>query len=167
MPDVAFPLLAGGDWKLSVSKPENFTLLVVYRGLHCPLCRAYSKELNGLVDEFSARGVDVVLVSSDDRDRAETAVRDWGLDRLRVGFGLPLEVGRALGLYVSTGRGKTSIGIEEPALFIEPGLFIVRTDQTLYAASISTMPFARPHFKEVLGALDFILKNDYPARGEA
>jgi hypothetical protein len=28
------------------------------------------------------------------------------------------------------------------------------------------MPFARPHFKEVLGALGFVFANDYPARGE-
>ena len=28
------------------------------------------------------------------------------------------------------------------------------------------MPFARPHFREILGALGFVLANDYPARGE-
>jgi hypothetical protein len=28
------------------------------------------------------------------------------------------------------------------------------------------MPFARPHFGELVGALDFAQKNDYPARGE-
>jgi len=28
------------------------------------------------------------------------------------------------------------------------------------------MPFARPHFKEILGAIDFVLKNNYPSRGE-
>jgi hypothetical protein len=29
------------------------------------------------------------------------------------------------------------------------------------------MPFARPHFNEMLQAFDFIHKLDYPARGEA
>jgi hypothetical protein len=29
------------------------------------------------------------------------------------------------------------------------------------------MPFARPHFKEILAAIDFIVEKDYPARGEA
>lgn len=28
------------------------------------------------------------------------------------------------------------------------------------------MPFARPRFDEILGAIDFVLKNDYPARGK-
>jgi hypothetical protein len=52
-------------------------------------------------------------------------------------------------------------------LFSEPGVFLVRTDGTLYWASVQTMPFARPHFNEMLTAIDFVLKNGYPARGEA
>ena len=28
------------------------------------------------------------------------------------------------------------------------------------------MPFARPHFDELLGAMDFAIAKDYPARGE-
>ena len=51
---------------------------------------------------------------------------------MRVGYGLPLKDARAWGLYISTSRGKTSAGIEEPALFSEPGLFLVRPDSTLY-----------------------------------
>jgi len=43
----------------------------------------------------------------------------------------------------------------------------VRPDQTLYAAFIATAPFARPHFEELLKALDMIIEKDYPARGEA
>ncbi|MEZ5584244.1 MAG: hypothetical protein R3F37_17190 [Candidatus Competibacteraceae bacterium] len=43
-------------------------------------------------------------------------------------------------------------------------MFLIRPDGTLYAASVNTMPFARPHFKDVLIALGFIIKNDYPAR---
>ncbi len=74
---------------------------------------------------------------------------------------------RAWGLYISTGRGKTSIGIEEPALFSEPGLFLVRPDGTLYAASVNTMPFARPNFSELLKAIGMIIEKNYPARGEA
>jgi hypothetical protein len=43
----------------------------------------------------------------------------------------------------------------------------VRPDGTLYWGSVSTMPFARPHFTEILTSIDFAIKNDYPARGEA
>ena len=62
--------------------------------------------------------------------------------------------------------GKTSAGVDEPALFVEPGVFIVRPDGTLYYGSVQTMPFARPHFDELLQAIEFALKNNYPARGE-
>lgn len=70
-------------------------------------------------------------------------------------------------MYISTGRGKTSTGVEEPPRFAEPGIFLIRPDGSVYFAAVQTMPFARPHFSEILSALDFILKNDYPARGEA
>lgn len=89
-----------------------------------------------------------------------------GARNLRFGYGLSLAKAREWGLYLSRSRGTTSIGIEEPALFSEPGLFLVKPDQTLYYGSVQTMPFVRPHFSELVSALDFVIKNDYPARGE-
>jgi len=41
-----------------------------------------------------------------------------------------------------------------------------RDDQTLYYGSTQTMPFARPIFKDLLGAIDFAISKNYPARGE-
>ncbi len=67
---------------------------------------------------------------------------------------------------ISTSRGTTSIGIEEPALFAEPAVYLVRPDGTLYYGAVQTMPFARPHFDELLAAIDFVVAKDYPARGE-
>ena len=61
----------------------------------------------------------------------------------------------------------TSAGVEEPALFAEPGLFLVKPDGPLYWGSVSTMPFARPHFNEILQGVDFVISKNYPARGEA
>ncbi len=90
----------------------------------------------------------------------------WGLTHLTLGYGLSLESARQWGLYVSSGRGKTSTGVEEPSLFVEPGLFVIRPDQTLYFATVQTMPFARPSFGDILKAIDFVIAKDYPARGE-
>ena len=39
-------------------------------------------------------------------------------------------------------------------------------EQNLYYGSVQTMPFVRPHFSELLGAIDFVIEKDYPARGE-
>lgn len=166
VPALEVPTVGGGTWSLAAQKPQNFTLVVFYRGLHCPICSRYLGDLQRKLDDFAERGVEVVVISSDTEERARQAQADWKLDRLTIGYGLDLDAARAWGLYISTSRGKTSTGFEEPALFAEPGLFLVRPDGTLYFGTVQTMPFARPSFAEILGALDFVLKSDYPARGE-
>ncbi|MEM6565608.1 MAG: AhpC/TSA family protein, partial [Pseudomonadota bacterium] len=115
---------------------------------------------------FAERGIKTVAISTDGEDRARDMAEKIKADGLRIAFGLSLQVARDWDLYISTSRGKTSIGIQEPELFSEPGLFLITPQQTLYYGSAQTMPFVRPHFSELLGALDFAIKNDYPARGE-
>jgi peroxiredoxin len=158
--------VAHGPFDLAAQKPERFTLICYYRGLHCPICATYLRELERLVPDFAQRGVETIAISSDEADRARQMAEKINASGLRIGYGLDLASARAWGLYISATRGKTSIGIEEPALFSEPGVFLVRTDGTIYYSSVQSMPFARPAFSELLQALDFAIKNDYPARGE-
>lgn len=167
LPELAVPTLSGTTWNLAGAAPERFSLIVFYRGLHCPICTTYVAELNKLVPEFTTRGVETIAISSDTEARAREAQTKWGLSQLTVGHSLSIGTARAWGLYISSGRGKTSIGIEEPALFNEPGVFLARPDHTLYWAAVQSMPFARPHFREILAAIDFAIAKDYPARGEA
>jgi peroxiredoxin len=166
VPPLAVPIAGGGAFDLAAENPGHFTMLVFYRGLHCPQCKRYLTDLESKLGEFKKRGVNVLALSSDDKERGEQAKADWGLANTRVGYGLTLKDARAWGLYISSGRGKTSIGIDEPALFSEPGLFLVRPDGTLYWSAVQTMPFSRPHFADVLTALDFVIDKNYPARGE-
>jgi len=166
VPTLAVSLVGGGRFDIAAENPERFTMVVFYRGLHCPICRTQLGDLETKLPDFAKRGVSVVAISSDNAERADRSKREWRLPNLRLGFGLDLRVARAWGLYVSTGRGMTSAGVEEPALFSEPGLFLVRSDHTLYFASVQTMPFARPHFADILGAIDYVVGKDYPARGE-
>lgn len=167
VPELEFDTLGGGRWSLAAQTPPHFTMVVFYRGLHCPICRRYLTELNGMIGEFDKRGVATVITSTDSKERAAEANEKWGLPNLTVGYGVSIGKAREWGLYVSTSRGMTSAGVEEPPLFAEPGLFLVKPDRTLYWASISTMPFARPHFPEIAQAIDFAVGKDYPARGEA
>lgn len=167
VPALSVNTVGHGRWTLAERTPRSFTLVVVYRGLHCPICRPYLGELNRLLGDFGQRGVEALAVSTDSAQRAAQAVADWKLDALTVGYGLAIEAARAWGLYISTSRGQTSIGVGEPPLFAEPGIFLIRPDRTLYFASVQTMPFARPHFADMLPAIDYVIKNDYPARGEA
>lgn len=166
VPTLHVPTLSHGEFDLAADAAPNFTLVVFYRGLHCPICLKYLLELGRLQPEFDKRGVKVIALSSDGRERAQAMADKLNAPALRMGYDLALGKAREWGLYVSTSRGKTSIGIEEPALFSEPGTFIVRPDGTLYYGAVQTMPFARPHFDELLAALDFALEKNYPARGE-
>jgi peroxiredoxin len=166
-PELEVETLDAGRWRLSEQRPENFTMIVAYRGLHCPICRTYLSELDRNAEEFGKRGVEVIAVSTDTLERAAQTKDEWKLRNLRIGYGLSIPKAREWGLYISSSRGKTSTGVVEPDLFNEPGVFLIKPDQTLYASSIATMPFARPHFKEVLAAIDFVVEKDYPARGEA
>jgi peroxiredoxin len=166
VPALNVPTVAHGPFDLASEKPRHFTLIVFYRGLHCPICTAYLGELTRLASEFEQRGVGSLAVSSDGEERARQMADKMASGALRFGHGLPLPVARKWGLFISTSRGKTSIGIEEPARFSEPGLFLVRPDNTLYYGAVQTMPFARPHFDELLKAIDFVIAKDYPARGE-
>jgi peroxiredoxin len=166
VPHLAVALAGGGKFDLDIETAKNFILVVFYRGLHCPQCRKQLTELEAKLAEFEKRGVSVVAISADDAERAERTKSEWSLPNLRIGYGLSLSTARAFGLWISTGRGKTSAGIEEPALFNEPGLFLIKPEGTLYCASVQTMPFARPHLADLLAALDFIGERNYPARGE-
>lgn len=166
VPSLSVSTVDGGSWSLADQNPENFTLVVFFRGLHCPICGMYLKDLNSKLEEFAAKGVNVVAISSDNEERAKKAAERWGTDKLTMGYGLDLDQAREWGLYISSSNGVTSSGDQEPALFSEPGLFLVRPDGTLYFGTVQTMPFARPDFKQLLGALDFVIAKGYPARGE-
>ena len=162
-PSLDLPLVGGGRWSLADQQPDRFSLVVFYRGLHCPVCRGYLKQLDGLLDELAAAGVtSVVAVSGDDEQAAARSASEWKLDRLAVAYGQTVESMREWGLFVSKG-----IKEGEPDHFGEPGLFIVRPDRTLYAAVLNTMPFGRPHLDEIVGAVRWVTEHDYPARGEA
>lgn len=165
-PALEFPTLKGDLFRLADEAPQRFTLITFYRGLHCPLCATYLKELERLAPAFAERGVTAIAVSADEQERAQAMAEKIGATNLRIGYGLPLDMARNWGLYISSGRGKTSIGIEEPALFSEPAVYLIRPDQSIYYVSVQSMPFVRPHFADMVQTLDFVIKNDYPARGE-
>lgn len=166
VPNLVVPVVNGAPFILGSEPVDQFQLIVFYRGLHCPICARYLIELERLVPEFEKRGVKVLALSSDKLDRAVVMAKKINATHLKIGYDLSLQSAREWGLFISASKGKTSIDIEEPALFSEPGIFIVRADGTLYYASTQTMPFARPSFQDLAAAVDFAITKNYPARGE-
>ncbi len=162
VPDLAVPTLDAGEWSLAARSPEQLSLIVFYRGVHCPLCQGYLQDLERHLDGLTGHGVESLAVSMDSEDKARKSARDWGLTGLTVGYALDVGTARDWGLYLSE-----SIKESEPPLFSEPGLFLVRPDSRLFGSVVSTMPFARPRLEDLLGGLDFVLANAYPPRGTA
>ena len=169
LPALEARLAGGGRWALAQEKPAQLALLAFYRGAFCPVCRAWLADLERLVPQFEKRGVPVIALSADRRDGAEKAAKEWGLRRLRVGYGLDVEHARKAGLYISEGRGiNPATGVKEPRFFAEPALLLVRPGGGLYAAWVQSTPYARVHFAEVLTAVDNFIAKALPApRGSA
>jgi peroxiredoxin len=161
-PALDVKLTDGSMWRLKDAKPQNFEMIVFYRGLHCPICRTYLGDLESRLPEFTKHGVDVIAVSSDSRERAEKAKAEWSLANLRIGCELPLSTARDWELYVSR-----AIREGEPPEFNEPGLFLVRPDGSIFFASRGSAPWARPPLDQLLRAIDVALERKMPARGEA
>ena len=160
-PEMRFPLLDGPDWRLSAQRPQTFTLIVVYRGLHCGICKGYLGRLAALAPAFRAAGTAPVAVSADPQDRAERARSDWNLGDVPIGYGLTMDHAGPWGLYVSAARRDS-----EPPRFFEPGLFLVRPDGALFFTATQNMPFARPDLGAILDYLPKIEAGGIPARGE-
>ena len=161
-PQLEFPLVDGGIWQLGDNKPETFQMIVVYRGLHCPVCKNYLGELKAKLPEFEKRGVAVVATSMDTHERAEKAKAEWGLDNLLVGYDLPLATAQDWELFISH-----AVRDGEAPEFTEPGLFLVRPDGELFFAARGNAPWGRPSFDQVLRGIDGAVENKRPARGEA
>jgi peroxiredoxin len=169
MPALDARLVGGGRWALAREKADKLALLAFYRGVFCPVCRVWLGDLDKLLPEFYKRGVSVIALSCDKKDAAERAVKEWGLQRLRVGYNLAPDDARQAGLYISEGRAiNPATNQKEPMLFTEPGLLLVKPEGELYAAWIQSTPYARVHMAEILTAVDNFTSKHLPEpRGSA
>lgn len=162
-PALSVPLLGGGTYDLSAEAPEHFAVVLFYRGRHCPLCtRQMEEDVIPNLPAVAEAGMTVAAVSMDPEERARDQASGWVEAGLRVGYGMPEATARAWGLYLSTARAE-----KEPPLFSEPAMTLVRPDGRVYAHWQQSVPFARPRMADLLGAIGFIVENDYPARGIA
>jgi peroxiredoxin len=162
VPSLEVDLINDTTWIMDKQNPDKYTMILFYRGLHCPVCKKQLESLKDKLGKFVDRGVNVIAISMDTEERAKKAGDEWHIESIPIGFGLTKEKAEEWGLYLSKG-----ISDNEPELFSEPGIFLIRKDGTLYFSSVQTMPFARPALDGILKAIDFVEKEDYPARGEA
>ena len=113
-------------------------MIVVYRGLHCPICKTYTAKIEALKDKFDELETDIVFISGDTAEKAKNFASEVGLNLL-VAYDLSIEQMRQLGLYISEPRPNET---DKP--FPEPGLFVFNKKGQPHIVEIPNAPFIRP-----------------------
>ncbi|MCQ8877767.1 AhpC/TSA family protein [Pseudoalteromonas shioyasakiensis] len=135
-------------------------MIVVYRGVHCPLC---TKQLNALAkmkSDFSDAGVELAAVSADSQEQLQQHLNDLDVN-FPLYTGLTLEQMTDFGLYISEPRNEN----ETNHPFSEPAIFVLNEDNQIQIIDKSNAPFSRPDLNALLSGIKFIRENDYPIRG--
>lgn len=158
IPEFSLPTTSGATISIGGNK-DRWTLLLIYRGKHCPRCKKYLNKLNAMLADWQAL-LDVIVVSADPEEKAKADQAEFGWD-FELGYDLSVGQMRALGTYVSTPLSDA----ESDRPFSEPGTFAIRPDGTLILVDISNGPAARPDLEELYDGMRFNIENDRPARG--
>ncbi len=160
-PNISIPLVTGSDISLGGENEEGrWTLIVVYRGRHCPLCVTYLNKLEEMKQDFLDSGTDVVALSGDGIGKAQEQVALGNLT-FPVGYDLSILQMQQMGLYISHPRSPE----ETDKPFPEPGLFVLRQDGAIQILDISNAPFSRPDLPSILRGIKFGREKGYPVRG--
>ena len=161
LPALTLPLVSDGEITLGqVQTPGAWQVVIVYRGLHCPLCNKYLKRLEELREGFTRANAELIAVSGDPLEKAREMVNRQGL-RFPVAYGLTIVQMRALGLYISDPRSAE----ETDRPFAEPATFALNDKGKLHLIEISNTPFNRADLAELLDSVEWIQENNYPIRG--
>ncbi|MBD2489105.1 redoxin domain-containing protein [Aulosira sp. FACHB-615] len=152
--------LNGTIWKLADQTPKNYTMVVFYRGLHCPICQQYISDLEQKLYDFQKLGVEAIAISGDSLEKAQQFQQQANIQNITIGYDFTPDEMRRWGLYLTKGHFES-----EPALFSEPAVFLIKPDNRLYFANIGTHPFSRVDFGFLLQGLEYIIPRNYPFRG--
>lgn len=141
---------------------NDWIMVVVYRGKHCPLCTKYLNTLEDYRQQLRDINVDLVAVSADSEQQL-AAHREKLNVTFPLLYGLTIEQMQELGLYISHPRSEK----ETDHPFAEPGLFVVNADRQVQVVDLSNNPFVRPELDALTSGLAWIRDpdNNYPIRG--
>ena len=97
VPALVVPTNSHGVFDLAAQTPAHFTMLVFFRGLHCPLCVKYLKELGALLPALEERGVRAIAISSDTEQRSLEMAAKVGAPELTFWLRIAATNGSRLG----------------------------------------------------------------------
>ncbi len=150
---------------------DRWKLIVVYRGIHCPLCSKYLKTLESLYTEFTQQGIEIMAISADSIEKLSIQIKEDNLS-FPMACELSADQMRTLGLFVS----EPITSEESDYLFSEPGLFIINSNGDLHVTERSNAPYLRPDLTTLVRTLSYIKQSGnkrhdnfggdyYPIRG--
>jgi peroxiredoxin len=162
IPELKFPLLAGGSWGLNQDTGAQLRLISFYRGAFCGFCTRFLQQLNALHADFAELGIELAGVSVDRAEIAKGWAETNGIDKVSIGYGLTREQIEACGLFAShfTRDGKE-------LYFAEPAVWLVRPDGELYLNIQSSVSCGRPDLESLLVGLKLLAGQGFPTRGNA
>lgn len=161
LPEISLPVVNGANQSIGKTQKEgDWKMIVVYRGLHCPLCKPYLTGLEELLPELKEAGIEVLAISGDPKEKADSQVSEGKLN-FPVAYDINPDQMKSLGLYISNPRSPK----ETDRPFPEPAVFVLNSENKLQIIDISNAPFSRPDLKKLLKGIKFIQANDYPIRG--
>ena len=160
-PDIEFSLIGGGTRKVQ-DWAGRWVMLIVYRGYHCPRCKAYVAKLQTLAPAYAERGVELLLASTDPENIAQRTIEENGWT-LPVAYGLTEASSRQLSLYVTVHDDD----YELTGTYAEPGLFLVNPDGVIQSLERSNSPSIRPDLEVVLDGIIGTQERNLPIRGIA
>lgn len=67
---------------MTLGKPrdDRWQLVVVYRGLHYPICKMYLGKLDAMKSDLEEMRVDIVIASTDPEEKARKFAEELGFD---------------------------------------------------------------------------------------
>ena len=140
----------------------DWHLVVIYRGVHCPICAKYLSQIQSKLGKFKDLGVNVVAASLDSVEQLNTFLEEKVPDVTFPVYGnLKQDVAKNLGLLLSEPMSSA----ETDHVFAEPGIFVVNSERKVQLLEIANAPFVRPDLDILLGGLEYTRENDYPIRG--
>ena len=158
---ITLPRLGGGEIVIGGVR-ENWSLVVIYRGKHCPRCKKYLNILDKMRQKWTDAGFDIAVVSADPVEKAQADREEFGWS-FDMGYDLSEAQMATLGVCVTEPLSAS----ETDRRFAEPGVFVLRPDGSILLISISNGPSARPDLEELLDGMIFTKENNRPPRGTA
>ena len=161
MPAITLPLVCGDEATLGQTSASNvWQIIIIYRGIHCPICQKYLKRLEELREGFTKASAEILAVSGDPLEKAREMVEKHDL-KFPVAYDLSIQQMTQLGLYISEPRSPQ----ETDRPFAEPATFALNKKGKIQLIELSNTPFNRADLSELLETLEWIDENDYPIRG--